>query len=127
MIPGSNLLSQALSAVGQQAVNYYAFQQRITNSIGTDVPIYAPPVVIMGSLQAVPRSQYEMLGYDFNKHYMTFFCPQSMIDVERNTSGDVIEYANKTYQVQSITPWFNIDGWIEAHLVEIPRSVACLC
>ncbi|WP_197335302.1 phage collar protein [Ralstonia solanacearum] len=65
MIPGSNLLGLALSVIGKQRVEYFRYIGRKTNDIGDDVSVYADPVPMFGSVQAVDRNMYQYLGLDF--------------------------------------------------------------
>jgi hypothetical protein len=123
MIPGSNLLKMAFGLVAQQTVNYYQFSGRLTNSIGIDVSTYAPPINLKGSWQAVPRNHYVNLGLDWQKNYFNFYCPKFLTDLQRDVSGDLILYANKMFQIESMTDWFNMDGWVAALVVQTESSV----
>jgi hypothetical protein len=119
MIPGSNILNQALLAIAQQPFSYYAFAARALNSIGQDIATYAAPVGVQGSVQAVPRNLYQVNGLDFDKYYLKFFVSQDVIDVDRDVSGDLMCFHGNTYQCLSITPWFPMDGWVEILCVKI--------
>lgn len=111
MIPGSNLLNMALSVIASQAVDYYKFLSRSVNSIGMDVAVYDDPVEILGSFQVVPRNLYEKYGLDFNKFYATFYTSSDIIDVQRNVSGDQIQFNNARWQCESSNDWYAVDGW----------------
>lgn len=119
MIPGSNLLRQALSMIGSQAVTYYADAGRATTATGRDVTYFQEGVAVTeGSVQAVPRNRYESLGLDFSRNYVTWFVPQNVIGLGRNVSGDNIEFNGRRYDIETMTNWYAQDGWVECLCVE---------
>lgn len=119
MIPGSNLLRQALSMIGSQAVTYYADAGRTTTATGRDVTYFQEGVAVTeGSVQAVPRTRYESLGLDFSRNYVTWFVPQNVIGLGRNVSGDNIEFNGRRYDIETMTNWYAQDGWVECLCVE---------
>ena len=122
MIPGQNLLQTALRVLGQQAFDYYAFQSRTPNEIGQDVTTYANPVTLRGSVQAVPRNVYQQYGLDFQRTYINIYVSQAILDVQRDVSGDLINFNNNSYQCISVTPWNAIDGWNAVLCVQIPYA-----
>lgn len=111
MIPGSNLLNMAFGVIAKTTVSYLKYLSRATNVIGLDVSTYADPINLMGSWQPVPRNKYEAMGLDFNKNYAMFYVSKDILDLQRNVSGDQIQYAGKTWNCLSETDWFGIDGW----------------
>lgn len=120
MIPGSNLLRQALTLIGSQSVDYYADTGRETSATGRDVTTYADAVTVTeGSVQAVPRNRYESLGLDFSRNYVTWFVPQNVVGLGRDVSGDQIVFNSRRYNVATLTPWFAQDGWVECLCVEM--------
>ena len=119
-IPGSNLLASALRVIAAQSVEWSVNTGRTVNSIGMEVPAYAPPVTIYGSFQPVPRTMYAELGLDFNKRYARFFSSNDMLNVDRDFSGDKIVFNGITYKCESVTEWFELDGWKEALLIKAP-------
>lgn len=106
-----NLLNAALTLTGSQSFLYYQYTGRVDNGIGQDVTQYNAPIQISGSVQAVPRNLYAIYGLDFQKQYLTFFVSKHILDVERNVSGDKIQYAGATYQCTSQTDWNAQNGW----------------
>lgn len=115
-----NLLNMAMAAVGKQSFSYIKFSVRVNNDIGLDVATYDDPVAIMGQVQAVPRALFEKYGLDFQKNYLIFFVSKDVLDVERDVSGDQVQYASKKFQCLSKTDWYNQNGWVEVLTVEIP-------
>lgn len=121
-VPGSNLLNQALTLIAAQAITYLAFTGRTKNDLNQFVAAYAEPTTIRGSLQPVPRSLMETLGLDMQKNYVNIFVPNALIDIARDVTSDQIQFAGKTYQCLSLTPWFTLDGWNQMLCVEIPNA-----
>lgn len=111
MIPGSNILSQALRILASQTFQYLAFQSRDPNSVGQYVVTYAAPITLTGSVQPVPRELYERFGLDFQRNYINVYVSRAVIDIARDVSGDQIIFNGDTYQCLSKTPWEGIDGW----------------
>lgn len=110
-IPSANLYKMAVRVIGQDAFYYFRYLSRETNQIGYDVSNFDDPILLQGSIQAVPRTAYQAMGLDFNKEYFTFYVPNDFLEVDRDVSGDQIGYAGRQLQCLSSTPWFTIDGW----------------
>ena len=119
-VPGSNILTMALSAIAAQQITYLAFVSRSTNSIGMQVPVYASPVMIRGSIQPVPRELMERLGLEFQKNYVRIFAPNNLIDIARDVSSDKFQFSGVTYQGLSLTKWFSVDSWNEILAIQVP-------
>lgn len=111
MIPGGDLLDDALSVIDARTALYYKSNNRTLNSVGQFVTTYDAPVEVLGSMQPVPRYRYEAYGLDFSKSYYTFYTSTDIIAVNRNVSGDQIIFASQLYQCQSSNDWFTVDGW----------------
>ena len=126
LIPGSNILTLALSVISSQVVNWFQWQDNDTGPTGLDIVTYAAPQTIkLGSVQPVPRSRYEAYGLDREKAYITWFVPNvnaQSITRAPDTSGDVIEWPvtndgaliagqSRRWQLVGNTPWSAIDGW----------------
>lgn len=124
MIPGSNLLNMALRVISKQTVVYHRFTGRKLNENLQDVAHYAPALTISGSLQAVPRSLYQKYGYDMQENYVNFYTSKALLDVARDCSGDQFTFCGNIYQVLSVTPWTQVDGWMAVAAVQIGGTVA---
>lgn len=120
MIPGQNLLNMALRIIAKQEFIFFAYLGRENLPNGLDAPTYAAGVKVFGSAQPTPKQLIEQMGLDLQKTYFTFYFPQDVVDVDRDTSGDQFVLNGKTYQVLSITPWLDIDGWNQAVAVKVP-------
>lgn len=119
-VPGSNLLLEALDMIESQPVSYAQYTSRAANAAGIYITTLAAPVAVnVGSVQAVPRSRFEVLGLDYTKNYVTWFVPRAVIGIARDAAGDQITYAGQTYQVESLTNWMAQDGWVAALCVQI--------
>ena len=120
MIPGSNLLNTALTAIARQMVIYQRYLGRADNEIGQDVSAYEEPgVAILGSFQAVKRNLYAQYGLDLSKYYANFYVSKNALPVDRNVSGDQLVYDGTLFKAESETDWFAIDGWVCMLLVKI--------
>ena len=106
-----NLLNAALTLTGSQSFLYIQNTGRVDNGIGQDIAQYNAPIQISGSVQAVPRNLFEVYGLDFQKQYLMFYVSRHILDVERDVSGDKIQYAGATYQCTSQTDWNAQNGW----------------
>lgn len=119
MIPGSNILNMALSAISSQTVGYHAFAARAPNDFRQYVATYAPVQALCGSFQPVPRRLYQQYGLDFQNIYYNFYVSKDLLDVQRDVSGDQITFNSQIYQVLSATDWAAIDGWTGVLCVQI--------
>lgn len=118
MIPGDNLLAMALSIMGTQDVQYYAFASRSVNTIGYEVNTYDEPVTITGSLQALPLNEYEKFGFDMAREYVTFFANLQMKESGRDRSSDYFTANGFRYSIVLVTDWSAIDGWSEVKAIK---------
>lgn len=125
-IPGSNLLRRAARLIKLQAVDYYQDAGRTANDIGVDVTAYLPAVSIQASVQPVALDDYQQLGLDFGKNYVTLYSQTPLIGVARDVSGDVFTYNSKVYQVRSPTDWLAQDGWNAVTAVETSTGMPTL-
>jgi hypothetical protein len=110
-VPGSNLLTMAFTVIAQQTISYFKENGRTLNVNGQWVTTYDAPVTIKGSFQPVAKNLYEKYGLDFQKEYFNLYAPNSIVDLDRDVSGDQIVYNSTLFQCQSNTEWFTIDGW----------------
>lgn len=121
MIPGDNILAQALTVIGSTPVKYFKYSSKTTNSSGLDVVTYLPGVMInTGSVQPIDKNKYEFAGLDFEKSYINWYVPSlDAIDIARDNPGDVIEVLGRRFQLQSGIDWLLIDGWRRFVAVDI--------
>jgi len=120
IVPGSNLLQAALSVIASQTVTYFAASGRTLNAVGQYVTTFATSVSLVGSFQPVPRALYQTYGLDLSKTYYTFYSSTNIQDVNRDVSGDQLEFNGKRFQCLASNDWFAIDGWTGILCVEIP-------
>lgn len=121
MIPGSNLLNMAMGLIAPQTVKYFqALPRGAANTIGVLPSAFAAGVnVTTGSLQPVPQNMFQQLGLDYAKTYVTWFVQRQIVGLERNSSGDEIEWNGSRYKCQNETDWFGQDGWLSIICVKI--------
>lgn len=120
MIPGDNLLADALGIIAPQAVRLYRWAGRTRTAAGIFVSAYSGPVDILGSVQAVDRRQYQQMGLEWSRHYVMLYTTAPVRNVERDRAGDMFTYASKWYEAQSRTDWGTQDGWNYVLAVEQP-------
>jgi hypothetical protein len=123
MIPGSNILNQALTIIAAQTITYYRALDRTLNNVGQNVTQYAPPSDIRGSFQPVPRRLYQQFGLDLQKDYWVFYTSNNLLDVQRDVSGDQIAFQDRRYQCESATAWYGIDGWVGMFCVMVDEDL----
>lgn len=123
MIPGANILNMAFNLIGQQSISWLVATGRTQNALGNWIVTYAEPVIVKGSWQPIDAAKYAMLGLDMAKKYFTLYASASVLPVERGTSGDLIEYNGRRYQVDDETDWFGVDGWRQVRCVDIGAAV----
>lgn len=118
--PGSNLLNQALGVIASQTIQYIAYLSRSKTATGSLVSSYAPPKPLQGSIQPVGRQLMLLLGLDMQKHYVTIFVSNRVIDVRRDVASDKFMFNGVTFQALSITKWLTVDSWNQVLAVEVP-------
>lgn len=119
IVPGSNLLQQALQIINPQGVRIQRYAGRVKGPAGVYVTSYAPAVCISGSFQPVNRSAYQTLGLDFSKSYVTLYTSAPVRVIDRDQTGDRVEYAGRLYEAQSDMDWRGQDGWSSYLFVEV--------
>jgi hypothetical protein len=119
MIPGANLLAMALSIMEPAAVLFYPFISRNVNAIGLEVSTYGEPVTLEGSVQAMPRSEYEQLGLDLAREYITFYAQANMQNSGRDRENDYLAWDGFRWDIVNVTAWHGIDGWSSVLAVKV--------
>lgn len=120
MVPGSNLLSMALSAIQPQTIAHHAWTGRTVDDAGEYVTAYADPVDIEGSMQAVNKKLYQTLGLNLAKNYAQLYTSANVRPTSRDRSGDLMEYASRWWLAESDMDWSAQDGWRKLLCVEVP-------
>lgn len=118
-VPGMNVLGLALTVLAPQAANYYAWTGLTVNSVGKEVPAFAPVTTRRGSFQPVARSRLQTMGLDMSQSYATFFGPGSVRTLERDGAPDEFGYAGRRYKALDVADWLAQDGWTAAVCVDI--------
>ena len=117
-----NLLNAAMGLIPPVQLTWRKSAGRTQNALGQWVTSYATPVQIKGSFQPLEKAKYELLGLDLNKQYYTLYASEALIAVERGTSGDVIDYQGKRYQIEDAVDWADYNGWKGVLCVEIGNT-----
>jgi hypothetical protein len=118
-VPGMNLLGLAMTVLGPQTVNYYAWVGLVANAVGKEVPSFAAMVTRRGSFQPVARSRLQLLGLDMSQSYATFFGPGAVRTLERDGAPDEFGYSGRRYKALDVVDWLAQDGWTAAVCVDI--------
>lgn len=119
MIPGINLLNLALGVIGSQTVDYYMDAGRGPDAAGRVTTIFAEPLPVRGSFQPMSATAKAFLGLDINESWAAFYAPITVIEPNRDVSGDRLAYFGRLYQVKGKTDWKAQDGWTCLTCVEI--------
>lgn len=115
MIPGANLLNLALSVIGRQTVRYFANTGRTTNPQGVQVAAFAPGVdITVGSVQPMSTAAKQQNGLELEARAIWWYVPRNVLGLNRDLSGDQIEYDGYRWQVRTVTDWYGQDGWVGA-------------
>jgi hypothetical protein len=119
IVPGSNLLSIALTVIAPQQIALSRATGRAKNAVGEWVTTYAAQVPVEGSWQPIDQTKYEALGLDLAKKYYMFYTTELITSIERNQSPDICERNGRKYSTVSDVPWNDVDGWQSAMFVDI--------
>lgn len=119
MTPGSNIFLLASSVIALQDITYSRFTGRTQNAAYQYVSSYATPITIQGSFQPIQRSVYQEYGLDFQKNYAMVYTDKSILDVQRDISGDKMAYAGRNYECLSNLYIYDLDGWVGVLVVQI--------
>lgn len=112
MVPGSNILKQALTAISPQTVTYHKFKERTLNDARQFVSYYYPAKTLRGSWQPLSRKLIQSMGLDFQQSYVNFYVEARLLDIQRGVSGDQLTFQGSRWQVLSASPWYGVDGWV---------------
>ncbi len=123
-IPGANIYNQATQIISKSTYTYYAFLGRVIDDRGIQVSNYAPGVALADSIQAVSRSLYEDLGLDWQKVYINIFTNNALMVLDRDVSGDQIEFNTARYELLSSTDWNPQDGWRQVLAVRLADEIS---
>lgn len=118
-----NLLPIAMAATAVLGCNktfqYYRYQETIVDDMGRDVPQYADPKPVIGSVQAVSNKIYEQLGLDLNKNYKIIYSPELIQSIAEKIQPDRIVYDNRTFEVVENKNWYETNGYTKILIVEL--------
>lgn len=118
-VPGSNLLKRAFNLIARQSFDYYPYVSRTLTSNKLYKATYGQARHLKGSVQPVSRKLYEAMHLDFQKNYYNIYVPTDVIDVRRDVSGDYFVFNGMKLQAESITAWYQMDGWVAVLTVQV--------
>jgi len=119
MVPGSDLLSIALTTINPQVIKYRKFAGRTLNVNRDYVDQMGEPFDMLCSVQRVQTSKYAELGLDLQKSYVKVFASHDLIDIGRDTSGDDFTWGGRRFKLTSNGNWFLMDGWATCIAVDV--------
>lgn len=118
-----NLLPIAMAATQilgcNKLLEFYKYLGSALDDMGRDVPVFADPVIITGSVQAVPNRMYEQLGLDLNKNYKTVFSTELIQSIAEEIQPDRIVYDGRTYEIVENKNWYETNGYTKVLMVEL--------
>lgn len=120
LVPGTNLLNMAMRVIAPQTLVHKAFVERTENAVGDTVTVYAAPVEISGSMQAINKSLYQEMGLNIAKNYANLYTSADVRPTGRDVSGDLVIYGGRTWLCESDMHWGEQDGWRKLQCVEVP-------
>lgn len=123
MNPGMNLYQMATQVIGKSEYIFFSETSRSQDARGFWITTYAAGVPLRDSIQAVSRSLYEKLGLELSKYYVMIYTDNPLLVVERDMSGDQIEFNGARYQLLSETDWSPQDGWRGVLAVRLSATV----
>lgn len=119
MIPGANLLGQALRVIKPQTMQLRRFLSREENSVGDTVSLFGAPEDFRGSMQPVERKLYQLLGLNFSKNYQTLYVFGNIQPTARDRDGDIVLFDGKTFQCESERNWSAVGEYRKILCVEV--------
>lgn len=118
-----NLLPIAMQATAILGCNknflFYKWINTKVDSIGRDIPEFAPPKPTTGSIQAVSNKMYEQLGLDLNKNYKIVYSSELIQSIAEEIQPDRIVYNNRTFEVVENKNWYETNGYTKVLMVEL--------
>ncbi len=118
-----NLLPIAMAATQilgcNKQLEFYKYLGSVLDDMGRDVPAFADPVIITGSVQAVPNRIYEQLGLDLNKNYKTVFSTELLQSIAEGIQPDRLVYDSRTYEIVENKNWYETNGYTKILMVEL--------
>lgn len=117
MIPGSDLLAQAMGAIAPQVVQWRKAIGRTPNAQGRETAVYAPAVDVLGSFQPLSAARVAYLGLDASKRYATLYTHAKISGAGDEKAADEVWYGGEWYNAQAHSSWDAQDGWRPVILV----------
>lgn len=109
-----NVLLSALQVIPPEPLTYEKYIGTSVNEIGMNVPQYAPPVEVKGSIQYhISEKMYQAYGLDLNKDYALVDIPAEVVGVETNKTPDRLTFHGKQWIVVKTSNWFKYNGWVK--------------
>lgn len=118
-----NILNPAMAATAILGCNkQFKFLKWLKNTIdgmGRDVPEFAEPLTLTGSIQPVSNKMYEQFGLDLNKNYKIVFSSALIQSIAEKIQPDRIVYDNRTFEIVENKNWYETNGYTKVLMVEL--------
>jgi hypothetical protein len=114
----------ATKIIGKNDYILFQYNGRQLDDRGLYVSEFSDPINLKDSIQAVPRNLYAEFGLDWNKYYIQIYTDNPLMVVERENSGDQIEFNGSRYQLLDNNDWNPIDGWQGVLAVRLDDEVS---
>ena len=118
-----NVLAPAMNATACLGCNkqfeFLKYIETTIDDMGRDVPVFADPVLMTGSIQAVPNKMYEQMGLQLDKNYKTVFSLALIQSIAENIQPDRIVYNGLTFEVVENKNWYETNGYTKILVVEL--------
>lgn len=114
----NNLLISAMSLIPPETLTYEKWIGNTINEIGLDIPTYADPVEVQGSIQYhIAERTYTAYGLDLNKNYALVNLPAEVVGGAENPTPDRLTFHGKNWIVVKCNNWYMYDGWVKLIVV----------
>jgi hypothetical protein len=116
-----NIYKRAAKIIKQDGFGYERFNGFTVNDIGLQIASYDVEIQLKGSVHAVSNSLAQTLGLDWKKKHIMIYGLNSILGVDRDYSGDIINFNGKRWQVLSENDWLATSDWTGVICVEVQQ------
>jgi len=120
LIPGSNLLGIALSAIQPTGgVTVKTFISNTENEYGSTIKMYSDPVPMLGcSVQPMSAAMVQQLGLSLQKNYINIWTQSNIEAAYNGREGDIVNWNGVDWEILNPTSWQVQDGWKQITAVQ---------
>ena len=113
LVPGSNILGIALSAINPTGgIQFKKYLGKTENDFGSTIKTYSDPAPMLGcSVQPMSAAMVQQLGLSLQKSYVNIWTQSSIEIAYDGNEGDIVIWDGAEWEVMSPTSWQVQDGW----------------